>query len=413
MKLHVLKPAEAPPGIDRLMPILQQSLAHDDYRACSIIVAFARLSGVARLLPQIRTWRGRKGRIEAIVGIDRYGTSREALQVLLQELDTVYITCSADQSCTFHPKMYLFEGPRTARAVVGSHNLTLGGLETNFEGGIVLDLELPAELAQWEPFRDAWNQLLPEKAIATKKLDHDTLEEVIADGRVLPESRISRRPSPDIARDVIPVDVKADTFPVVPPAPPSPLPKDVIPGRRRRPARKAPGPRPTAIERQATVEELPRALVIEVIPHQNGEIFLSKTAADAFPRFFGMPFTGRTTPKVARNPAYPMRIPDPVVEWRLYDEKGSLIHRSQFGLNTVLYEKKSEIRITVSPSLAKLIPKYSVMVMWGGSSPIPLGLEYLIDVHVPGSPGHEKWVSAMNMTLPGGGLQKPRRMGWI
>lgn len=413
MKVHVLKPAEAPPGIERLMPILQKSLASEEYKTCRIIVAFARLSGVARLLPQIRAWRSRSKHIQAIVGIDRYGTSREALEVLLQELDGVHITRNADQSCTFHPKMYLFEGPRTARAVVGSHNLTLGGLETNFEGGVVLDFALPADLPQWIPFRDCWNQLLPKNAKTTRTLDDDFLKELIADGRLLPESRISRAASPAIGRDVGGADEKPDSFPVVPPAPPSPLPKDVVPRQRRGRARKTARARPSAIERQATVEELPRALVIEVIPHHNGEIFLSKTAADAFPRFFGMPFTGRTTPKVARNPAYPMRVPDPVVEWRLYDKKGGLIHRSQFGLNTVLYEKKSEIRITVSPSLAKSIPKYSVMVIWGGSSPIPPGLDYLIEVHVPGSPGHKRWESSMNMTLPAGGLKKARRMGWV
>jgi hypothetical protein len=412
MKAHVLKPAEAPPGTERLMPILQQTLAADEYRACRIIVAFARLSGVARLLPQVRAWRSRNKDIQAIVGIDRYGTSREALEVLLQELDAVYITRNADQSCTFHPKMYLFEGHQSARAVVGSHNLTLGGLETNYEGGVILDLALPAELQQWTPFRDCWNQLLPENTTTTRKLDDDFLKQLIADGRVLPESRISRAASPAIGRDVGPADEKPDTFPAVAPAPPSPLPKDIVPRGRGRASKKA-RPTPSAIERQATVEELPRALVIEVIPHHNGEIFLSKTAADAFPRFFGIPFTGKTIPKVAGNPAYPMRVPDPAVEWRLYDKKGALIHRSQFGLNTVLYEKKSEIRVTVPPGLAKSMPKYSVMVMWGGSSPISPGLDYLIEVHVPGSPGQKKWESAMNTTLPGGGLARARRMGWI
>jgi hypothetical protein len=153
--------------------------------------------------------------------------------------------------------------------------------------------------------------------------------------------------------------------------------------------------------------------VIEIIPHHNGEIFLSKTAADAFPAFFGMPYTGRTVPKVASNPGYPMRLPDPVVEWRLYDKKGKLTHRSQFGLNTVLYEKKSEIRITVPPSLARAMPEYSVMLMWGGSSPLPADLDYVIEVFVPGSPDQRNWESAMNVTLPSGGKGRPRRLGWI
>lgn len=373
MQLLVLKPAEAPPGIQRLLPFLQHSLREAEYNACRIIVAFARLSGVARLLPQIRVWRSRGKRIEAIVGIDRFGTSREALQVMLDELDAVYITRTADESCTFHPKMYLFEGPRRARGVIGSHNLTLGGLETNFEGGVVMDFALPDEAEQWKPFRDAWDQLLPETSPATRKLDAALLEELIQRGQLLPEVRIARTsrgadaPAPGAA---------AEPFPDIAPAPPSPLPKDVLPGFRPRAAKAKPA-KPPAVEQSSTIEGLPRGLVMEIIPNQNGEIRLSKKAADTFPAFFGMPFTGRTVPKKTGNPGYPMRVPDPIVEWRLYDEEGALTHRSRFHLNTVFYEKRSEIRITVTPPLARAMPEYSVMVVWGGSSPLPLGLDYV------------------------------------
>lgn len=413
MKILVFKPAEAPPGIRRLLPFLQDSLGDAAYNTCWIIVAFARLSGVARLLPQIRNWRSRGHRIEAIVGIDRFGTSREALQVMLDELDAVYITRTADESCTFHPKMYLFEGPRRARGIVGSHNLTAGGLETNFEGGVVMDLELPGEVSQWKPFRDAWDQLLPVANASTRRLDTALLGELTRRGQLLPEGRLARTSRDTAATDTGPTHAVPDLFPAIAPAPPSPLPKDVVPGLRRVRVAKLKPAEPPAMEQPSTIEGLPRGFVLEIIPHHNGEIFLSKKAADSFPTFFGIPFTGRTVAKLASNPGYPMRVPDPKVEWRIYDKKDVLTHRSQFGLNTVLYEKKSEIRITVSPSLARAMPEYSVMVMWGGSSPMPTGLDYVVDVFVPGSPARRKWESVMNVTLPSGGKARPRRMGWI
>lgn len=413
MQILVLKPAEAPPGIKRLLPFLQKSLGDAEYNACRIIVAFARLSGIARLLPQIRGWRSRGHLIEAIVGIDRFGTSREALQVMLDELDAVYITRTADESCTFHPKMYLFEGRRRSRAIVGSHNLTAGGLETNFEGGVAIDLDLPGEAAQWKPFRDAWDQLLPGANASTRKLDAALLEDLMQRGQLLPEVRIARTYRSAISTDTGPTPAGPDLFPAIAPAPPSPLPRDVVPGLRPAKVAKAKAATPPVVERPSTIAGLPRGLVIEIIPHHNGEIFLSKKAADVFPGFFGMPFTGRTIPKVAGNPGYPMRVPDPKVEWRLYDKKGTLTHRSHFGLNTVLYEKKSEIRITVTPSLARAMPAYSVMVMWGGSSPLPPGLDYVVDVFASRSPGHRKWEPVMNVTLPGGGKARSRRMGWI
>jgi HKD family nuclease len=413
VQIQVLKPAEAPPGIQRLLPFLQKSLDAPEFRVCRIIVAFARLSGVARLIPQIRAWRGRGHQIEAIVGIDRFGTSREALQVMVDELDVVYVTRTADESCTFHPKMYFFEGEHRARAVVGSHNLTLGGLETNFEGGVIVDFHLPGERTEWKAFLDAWNQLLPAANATTRKLDAPLLDDLIKAGYLLAEGRIARAGRVTTVKEPGPADPAPDIFPAVAPAPPSPLPKDVVPGLRQPGIGKKKPAKPVAVEQPTTIEGLPRALVIEITPHHNGEIFLSKKAADAFPAFFGLPFSGRTVPKVPGNPGYPMRVPDPVAEWRLYDKKGKLSHRSQFGLNTVLYEKKSEIRITVTPALARAMPAYSVMVMWGGSSPLPLGLDYVIDVFVPGSPGQTKWQPGMNVTLPSGGKTRPRRMGWV
>jgi HKD family nuclease len=412
VQILLLKPAEAPPGVQRLLPLLQESLRKPGYSECRIIVAFARLSGVARLLPQIRGWRSRGRRIEVIVGIDRFGTSREALQVMLDELDAVYLTRTADESCTFHPKMYLFEGARRARGIVGSHNLTLGGLETNFEGGVVMDFDLPAEAAQWTPFRDAWDQLLPAANPTSRMLDAALLEGLIQRGQLLTEAGIARTSRSAATADTGPrPDAEPDPFPAVAPAPPSPIPKSLLPGLR--PVRKERPPKPPVAEHATTLAGLPRGLVIEITPHQNGEIFLSKTATDVFPAFFGMPFTGKAVPKVAGNPGYPMREPDPKVEWRVYDSRGTLSHRSRFDLNTVLYQRKSEIRITVTPPLARAMPEYSVMVMWGGSSPLPPGLDYVVDVFAPGSPGQRRWEPVMNVTLPGGGKARPRRMGWI
>ncbi len=411
MQILLLKPAEAPPGVQRLLPFLQESLRRPDYSDCRISVAFARLSGVARLLPQIREWRSRGLRIEVIVGIDHLGTSREALQVMLDELDAVYITHTTDETCTFHPKMYLFEGARGARGIVGSHNLTLGGLETNFEGGLVIDFDLPAEAAHWTPFRDAWEQLLVSPA--SRVLDADLLGSLIRRGLLLTEASIARTSRTAATADTGPAPVADpnDPFPAMAPAPPSPIPKDLLPGLRRV-RRATPSERPVS-ERAATLMGLPRGLVIEITPHRNGEIFLSKTATDVFPAFFGMPFSGRTLPKVAGNPGYPMREPDPIVEWRFYDRRGNLAHESRLALNVVLYARKSEIRITVTPSLARAMPPYSVMVMWGGTSPLPAGLDYLVEVFAPGSPGERRWVPVMNVTLPGGGKARPRRMGWI
>lgn len=413
MEIQLLKPSEAPAGVMRLLGILQASLAIPEYNKCQMVVAFARLSGIVRLLPQIRAWRSRGHSVEAVVGIDRFGTSIEALQVMLEELDSVYIAHTTDPACTFHPKMYLFEGDSRARAIVGSHNLTSGGLETNFEGSVIVDMQLPEEASQWKPFLDSWDQLLPGANPCSRKLDTAFLRKLIAAGQLLPELKIAQVAHAVALKEPTSATPARGFLPAIRPVPPSPIPKGLLPGLPHSKAGKKKPAKSLAVERPSTVEGLPRALIIEIVPHHNGEIFLSKKAADAFPTFFGMPFTGKTVPKKAGNPACPMRTPDPLVEWRLYDKRGNLSHHSKFSMNTVLYLKKSEIRITVAPSLAKAMPHYSVMVMWGGSSPLPADVDYVVDVFVPGSPGELKWGPVMNVTLPGGGEKRPRRMGWV
>ena len=412
MQVQVLKPSDAPPGIRRLLPLLQASLTAPDYESAQVIVAFARLSGIGRLLPQVRSWRAQGKRIDAIVGIDRLGTSKEALALMLDELDSVYITRTADESCTFHPKMYLFEGRHRARAVVGSHNLTLGGLETNFEGGVVMDLRLPGEERAWTPFRDAWLELLPPTNPCTRRLDAALLDELIKAGHLLPEKRIAQLGRTDGQQEPGPATSAPDAFPEIAPAPPSPLPKDLIWGKQRQPVTQSKRGKALPPKRPRVLAALPRALVIEVLPHHNAEILLSKKAADAFPEFLGLPFSGRAAPKKPGTPGYPTRVPAPAVEWRLHGIEGDQVHRSRSHL--IYYEPKSEIRITVTPgSLAKAIPPYSIMVMWGGSSPLPAGLDYVIDLFVPGSPGQKQWESALNLTLPSGGKARGRRAGWI
>ena len=85
-----------------------------------------------------------------------------------------------------------------------------------------------------------------------------------------------------------------------------------------------------------------------------------------------------------------------------------VLTRSSYALNTVYYERKSEIRITASP-LVDVVPDYSVMVMERSSTP---GTTYDITIHRPDSPEYPAWVAACNQTMPGGG-KRPRKYGWF
>jgi HKD family nuclease len=76
-------------------------------------------------------------RIEFFVGTDFYGTDpsalREAEALLRDRTGCVLWICRRSSKSVFHPKLYVFESDNEIIAVVGSANLTSGGLRDNRE----------------------------------------------------------------------------------------------------------------------------------------------------------------------------------------------------------------------------------------------------------------------------------------
>jgi len=155
--------------------------------------------------------------------------------------------------------------------------------------------------------------------------------------------------------------------------------------------------------------------VIQIVPHHNGEILLSKVAINQNPTFFGFPFTGATTSKKSGNPSYPQRVPDPIVNIRVFDSKGNLIKTElNYALNTIYYTKKSEIRITITPSILSGLTAppnaYPLLVMRESTI---IGCDYDLDFYSAGSIDYNNYLAICNQSLPSGGKSIARRMGWI
>lgn len=121
---------------------LKSILNSDIYDELTIFVAFAKESAVLRIKKDLDYFRRNgRGKITAYVGIDLEGTSYEALSSLLTSVDSLNIV-HATTSQTFHPKIYDFTNRQAGLTIVGSHNLTLGGLWGNFESSIIADTNL-------------------------------------------------------------------------------------------------------------------------------------------------------------------------------------------------------------------------------------------------------------------------------
>jgi HKD family nuclease len=121
---------------NRLIELLES----DDYHTLNIVVAFAKNSGVLRIMSSLEMFRNRGGKINVYLGVDLGGTSYEALTALLLNTDSLNVVHS-EKGQTFHAKIYQFLGQDKGVVVVGSHNLTGGGLWTNFESSIIVPLE--------------------------------------------------------------------------------------------------------------------------------------------------------------------------------------------------------------------------------------------------------------------------------
>lgn len=419
----VLAPISQFRGADRLLDHIRSALQSSQFTDVRLAVAYAKSGPLERLQPHFAAWKSKAaGRTAKIVlGIDQKGTSVQALTLALSMFDQVYVTNTASSS-TFHPKMYLFHGATIGRAIIGSHNLTVGGTETNLEAGVEIDYSLPAETGDFSPFLTAWDDVIA--APITKILTTPFLQQLNDLGLLLDESAaVSAGAAKKAAVKSAGV---AYPFPLVYPAPPSALPKTApslsgaSPTAKATPAKSQaallgavaaslgmPLPAPTAPGGSA--QFTPTALVIQIAPHHNGEVFLSKIAVNQNPSFFGFPFAGRTTKK-SGAPGYPQRLPDPVVDITVYDAAGNvLLVKSAYGLNTVFYETKGEIRITVSPDIREAIQPYSILHMQPGVGAV----DYTMDIYNPGSPRYNALLASCNQTMPSGGAGVARKMGWL
>lgn len=119
---------------------LIELLDSPDFHTLNIVVAFAKNSGVLRIKNSLEKFRERGGIVNAYVGIDLGGTSYEALKALLLHVDSLNVVHS-ERSQTFHAKIYQFLGNDQGLIIVGSHNLTGGGLWTNFESSVHIPID--------------------------------------------------------------------------------------------------------------------------------------------------------------------------------------------------------------------------------------------------------------------------------
>lgn len=104
------------------------------------ISAFASESGIYGLSGHLSAAKNNFKNLSLIVGIDLDGTSKEALEEILGLSINSYIFYQKERPI-FHPKIYLFEGPKEVKLILGSSNLTSAGLFTNVESSMIVEFD--------------------------------------------------------------------------------------------------------------------------------------------------------------------------------------------------------------------------------------------------------------------------------
>jgi HKD family nuclease len=164
------------PQGNRLGDLLLQELRDARWTTFRGAIAFVKRSGVRHLAAELSAFAAR-AEVKLAVGVDRGGTSLEGLAALyeaVRNLGQIWVFHNENGN-TFHPKLYLFRNADAALLVVGSGNLTEGGLFTNYEAGLAVSLNLDRDhdrqlLTEVETILDGYSEASPTSILVTDQL---------------------------------------------------------------------------------------------------------------------------------------------------------------------------------------------------------------------------------------------------
>lgn len=132
--------------------------------------------------------------IRATVGLDFSSTSYEALSILLALESgirdiTTHVFFDENRACTFHPKVFLFSNGQESSLIVGSNNMTGGGLDTNIEAALEIAAPMSDDTIQAaSQTLAAWRNEAGDRR--TRRLTRPLLEELRDAGYVRTEAEI-------------------------------------------------------------------------------------------------------------------------------------------------------------------------------------------------------------------------------
>lgn len=174
---------------------LEKALSGDygEFDSFQASVAFAKKSGVQHISDKLKNFTGNGKTVRVVVGVDFGGTTSEGLGALLDALgDTGELLVNHDENAftTFHPKIYFFEGPEKSILIIGSGNLTQGGLYSNDEGFAIMELSPsnPDDLALINESKETFGKWCDDGSDTVRRVNKDFIEALEDSGYVVREA---------------------------------------------------------------------------------------------------------------------------------------------------------------------------------------------------------------------------------
>lgn len=161
----------------------------EGYTRFYAFVAFVSAGGIENIKESLLSFRDNGGDIRLYVGVDMHGTSKEALQLLLDLGIPTYIVYSSNR-IVYHPKIYAFENDSNLKLLIGSSNLTVSGLYQNVEASVVLwgkndDTDVMRSFTS--DVYESFNVVLQDDSTICKPLNPELLELLVDSGLVVSE----------------------------------------------------------------------------------------------------------------------------------------------------------------------------------------------------------------------------------
>lgn len=387
-------------------------------------VAFVKMSGVRHIAQALDEFSRRtKGNVRISVGIDHQGSTIEGVQLIWQILADyggklfVVHNPQGRVSPTFHPKTWVFrDNAGNGRIIVGSGNLTQGGLYTNYELGIALDAksddiyELCQVLQLWSDQHQPDVSLVDSSVLSTLYENGDLPSEV--------DLRRAQRAVQVVRSGLTQAGTQLQkvaalfpgrSVPLVPPAADVPTPQSEPAVVVQPMSRTSQSTNVRATSQGPPLLSVHSTLYMTINPGKKTEIYLSKGARNDDPAFFGWPFTGLTDPKRKNNPPQPQASPQPIVDIIVYSQQGMLETKGHLLKMWVYAMGKSandDFRITLPSELHKAVSDGCIMVM--ERNPPGTSLDFRISFYHGKHPSYKSLERQCTQTIP----NSSRKYGW-